>query len=98
MFRHKWLVVVLVALSTAAYAARRPPKAKPKSGRWLNQKDGLWYLLQLPKPYDANAKYPLLVVTPYRDDFASQAFGQWLPTAKLDQIFLGCDEINQLGV
>ena len=88
MFRHKWFVVVLVALSTAAYAARRPPNPKPQSGRWLNQKDGLWYLLQLPKPYDADAKYPLLVVTPYRDDFASQAFGQWLPTAKLDQIFL----------
>jgi len=88
MFRHKWFVVVLVALSTAAYAARRPPKPKPKSGRWLNQRDGLWYLLHLPKPYDANAKYPLLVVTPYRDDYASQAFGRWLPTAKLDQIFL----------
>ena len=88
LHKRTWLVVALVALSTAAYAARRPPKPKPKNGRWLSQKDGLWYLLQLPKPYDENAKYPLLVVTSYRDDFASQAFGKWLPTAKLDQIFL----------
>ena len=88
MTRCKWLVVLLLALATAASAARRPPKAKPKNGRWLNQKKGLWYLLDVPKPYDPKLKYPLLVVAAYRDDRAHESFGHWAKDAQLDQIFL----------
>ena len=88
MIRHRWLVVVLLALATAATAAKRPPKPKPKNGRWLEQKSGLWYLVNVPKPYDPKLKYPLLVATAYRDDFAEASFGYWLKDAQLDQIFL----------
>ena len=88
MIRRKWLVVVLLALATVAAAAKRPPKAKPKNGRWLDQKKGLWYLLHVPKPYDAKLKYPLLVVTSYREDRAHESFAHWQKDAALEQIFL----------
>ncbi|MFC1805599.1 hypothetical protein ACFL09_01295, partial [Planctomycetota bacterium] len=88
MTRFKWLVVLLLALATVASAAKRPPKPKPKNGRWLDQKKGLWYLVSVPKPYDPKLKYPLLVVTAYRDDHATTNFGHWQKDAQLDQIFL----------
>jgi len=88
MVRARWAVVILMASCVAATAAKRPPKPKPKTGRWLDQKQGLWYLLNVPKPFDANQQYPLLVATSHRDDRAHEAYNQWLKDAKLDQWFL----------
>ena len=88
MIRLKWLAVILLALATAASAARRPPKAKPKNGRWLDQKKGLWYLLNVPKPYDPKQHYPLVVAVSHREDRATEAHANWSKDAQLDQIFL----------
>ena len=88
MIRLKWLAVILLALATAATAAKRPAKAKPKDGRHLDQKKGLWYLLDVPKPFDPKQQYPLVVAASHREDRAAEAFANWSKDAQLDQIFL----------
>lgn len=88
MKRPIWLAGLLLVVAATPAAARRPRKAKPKGTEWLDHKKDLWYCLHVPQPYDPNTRYPLLVVTAYRDDRAQENFKYWRDEAKLDQIVL----------
>ncbi len=87
MKRPRWIVLLMLALAATAAARHRPLKPKPKNGAYL-RRTRLWYMLHVPQGYDPRQKYPLLVVAPYRDDYAAPSFQVWAELAKEDRLFL----------
>lgn len=88
MSRARWIVLWVLLLAVVAAGRGRPPKPKPKNAAYLG-KTKLWYLLHVPSKYNPKKeKYPLLVVAPYRDDFAAASFQVWQGLAKHDRVFL----------
>lgn len=88
MIRARWIVLLVLSLAAVAAGRGRPPKPKPKNAAYLG-KTKLWYLLHVPSKYNPKKeKYPLLVVAPYRDDFAAASFQVWQSLAKHDRVFL----------
>ncbi|NQT52980.1 hypothetical protein HQ576_13060, partial [bacterium] len=81
------VVAVLVGLVSSATARHRPNRPKPRDAAFLS-KTNLWYLLHVPEGYDPRDKYPLIVVAPYRDDYAADSFKVWGELAKQDRVFL----------
>jgi TolA-binding protein len=79
--------VVLALWLAAAARGAQPVRPKPKEAAFL-AKTKLWYLLHVPEKYDPKEPYPLVVVAPYRDDYAGESHNAWLELAKQDRLFL----------
>ena len=86
MNRVRWVLAFLLLASVVA-EARRPVKVKPRNAKYLAGTK-LWYMVQVPEPYDPREKYPLVVVAPYREDYADASFRMWQQFAQEDRVFL----------